>query len=77
MKQKESMPIIVKRFSACRGALAQLGERLVRNEEVGGSIPLCSTIFYCCSCTNQIIQNRTNQSILNAQQQLLKNRKRR
>ena len=25
------------------GALAQLGERLVRNEEVGGSIPLCST----------------------------------
>ena len=29
-----------------RGTLAQLGERLVRNEEVGGSIPLCSTIFY-------------------------------
>ena len=25
------------------GTLAQLGERLVRNEEVGGSIPLCST----------------------------------
>ena len=29
-------------FRRC-GALAQLGERLVRNEEVGGSIPLCST----------------------------------
>ena len=26
------------------GALAQLEERLVRNEEVDGSIPLCSTI---------------------------------
>ena len=26
-----------------RGALAQLGERLVRNQEVRGSIPLCST----------------------------------
>src|SRR5262245_29240064 len=28
-----------------RGDVAQLGERLVRNEEVGGSIPLISTIF--------------------------------
>ena len=28
----------------CRGALAQLGERKVRNLEVRGSIPLCSTI---------------------------------
>jgi hypothetical protein len=27
------------------GAVAQLGERLVRNEEVGGSIPLSSTFF--------------------------------
>ena len=27
-----------------RGDVAQLGERLVRNEEVGGSIPLISTI---------------------------------
>ena len=27
-----------------RGALAQLGERKVRNLEVRGSIPLCSTI---------------------------------
>ena len=26
-----------------RGDVAQLGERLVRNEEVGGSIPLIST----------------------------------
>lgn len=25
------------------GAVAQLGERFVRNEEAGGSIPLCST----------------------------------
>ena len=27
-----------------RGAVAQLGERLVRNEEVDGSIPFSSTI---------------------------------
>jgi hypothetical protein len=27
-----------------KGAIAQLGERLVRNEEVSGSIPLSSTI---------------------------------
>ena len=27
------------------GALAQLGERIVRNDEVVGSIPICSTIF--------------------------------
>ena len=27
------------------GAVAQLGERLVRNEEVVGSIPISSTIF--------------------------------
>jgi hypothetical protein len=29
-----------------RGAVAQLGERGVRNAEVGGSIPLCSTILF-------------------------------
>ena len=29
-----------------RGAVAQLGERLVRNEEASGSIPLSSTIFF-------------------------------
>ena len=28
---------------ALRGALAQLGERLDRTQEVSGSIPLCST----------------------------------
>ena len=28
------------------GAVAQLGERLVRNEEVGGSSPLSSTIQF-------------------------------
>jgi hypothetical protein len=28
------------------GAVAQLGERQVRNLEVVGSIPICSTIFY-------------------------------
>ena len=31
------------RFKTLRGALAQLVERLVRNEEVSGSSPLCST----------------------------------
>jgi hypothetical protein len=34
---------------ACWGAVAQLGERLVRNEEVSGSIPLSST-KECLSC---------------------------
>ena len=28
------------------GAVAQLGERRVRNAEVRGSIPLCSTIYF-------------------------------
>ncbi len=28
------------------GAVAQLGERLVRNEKVAGSIPVSSTITY-------------------------------
>jgi hypothetical protein len=31
-------------FPPC-GAIAQLGERLVRNEEVSGSIPLSSTNY--------------------------------
>ena len=30
-----------------RGDVAQLGEHLVRNEGVGGSSPLISTIFVC------------------------------
>lgn len=29
------------------GALAQLGERFAGSEEVSGSIPLGSTIFWC------------------------------
>ncbi len=29
-----------------RGAIAQLGERIVRNDEVVGSIPTSSTIFW-------------------------------
>jgi hypothetical protein len=33
------------RASRFGGAVAQLGERLVRNEEVSGSIPLGSTIL--------------------------------
>ena len=33
-------------MSQCFGALAQLGERQVRNLEVRGSIPLCSTISH-------------------------------
>jgi GTP:adenosylcobinamide-phosphate guanylyltransferase len=35
-----------RRFFASCGAVAQLGERRVRNAEVGGSIPLGSTIFF-------------------------------
>ena len=38
--------------STRRGAIAQLGERIVRNDEVVGSIPTSSTIFSitCESC---------------------------
>ncbi len=32
-----------KNFEACRGAVAQLGERLVCNQEATGSIPVSST----------------------------------
>ena len=32
------------RTAACAWAVAQLGERVVRNDEVSGSIPLSSTI---------------------------------
>lgn len=35
----------VKYKSTCFGELAQLGERVVRNHEVRGSIPLFSTTF--------------------------------
>ena len=35
---------IIRAVTSGRGAVAQLGERLVRNEEVSGSIPLSSTI---------------------------------
>jgi hypothetical protein len=31
---------------AARGRVAQLGERIVRNDEVAGSIPVTSTIFF-------------------------------
>src|SRR2546425_9754758 len=48
-----------------RGAIAQLGERIVRNDEVVGSIPTSSTMFsstyrpclgQCCSIVFQKIQ---------------------
>jgi hypothetical protein len=38
------------------GAVAQLGERLVRNEEVSGSIPLSSTKSF-----HSLLQRRGNQ----------------
>jgi hypothetical protein len=34
------------KFSNLHGAIAQLGERIVRNDEVVGSIPTSSTIKY-------------------------------
>ena len=34
------------RFRGVFGAIAQLVERVVRNDEVRGSIPLCSTSIY-------------------------------
>lgn len=37
---------MINRFPMKRGAVAQMGERLVRNEEVRGSIPLSSTTFH-------------------------------
>ena len=37
-------PIIVHISTRRNGAVAQLGERVVRNDEVSGSIPLSSTI---------------------------------
>ena len=45
------MAPIVGRFGSLRGgrdgAIAQLGERVVRNDEVGGSIPPGSTSLRC------------------------------
>lgn len=38
-------PHLIPRYNKCIGALAQLGERKVRNLEVRGSIPLCSTTY--------------------------------
>jgi hypothetical protein len=38
-------------FGGPLGAIAQLGERLVRNEEVGGSIPPGSTSLRRCAAT--------------------------
>jgi hypothetical protein len=38
------VPSTAKLYKVC-GAVAQLGERLVRNEEASGSIPLSSTNF--------------------------------
>jgi hypothetical protein len=36
---------IVYYYNECNGVLAQLGERLVRNEKVTGSSPVYSTIW--------------------------------
>ncbi len=41
----------MKEFFPCCGAVAQLGERIVRNDEATGSIPVSSTIFPCPSFT--------------------------
>ncbi len=40
----------------CNGAVAQLGERQNRTLEVGGSTPLCSTIYFIVQflCTSKI-----------------------
>ena len=39
-----SIPLISTKV--LRGAIAQMGERLVRNEQASGSIPLSSTKFW-------------------------------
>ena len=39
----EFLPTLAKMDESSRGAVAQLGERLVRNEEATGSIPVSST----------------------------------
>lgn len=41
-----------------RGAVAQLGERLVRNEEASGSIPLSSTILFNKISVLEVIRQR-------------------
>ena len=42
----EFLPTLAKMDESSRGAVAQLGERLVRNEEATGSIPVSSTNSY-------------------------------
>ena len=50
-------------YRAC-GSVAHLGERLVRNEEVAGSIPVGSTIFlFFCRRPNPLIQSWTKRRI--------------
>ena len=44
----KSLPWLIKlagSLQGSRGAIAQLGERIVRNDEVVGSIPTSSTMF--------------------------------
>ena len=46
-REERSHKAIVKfDYFLMRGDVAQLGERLLRMQEVRGSIPLISTIFY-------------------------------
>ena len=57
------LPIIRPRFGReipvlSRGAVAQLGERLVRNEKVRGSIPLSSTISPSLVASSAGVQSR-------------------
>src|SRR6185295_10457041 len=42
----------------CRGDVAQLGERLVRNEEVTGSIPVISTSFSSTAIDPRALESR-------------------
>ena len=49
-----------RRAPAQDGAVAQLGERLVRNEEVRGSIPLSSTTCPAVSAVNEIAFGRAD-----------------
>ena len=40
-----TLPGSLLKTTGSRGAVAQLIERVVRNDEVAGLIPVCSTIF--------------------------------
>src|SRR5262249_19323634 len=56
----ETADCSAKIISAARGRVAQLGERIVRNDEVAGSIPVSSTNVFSHLQTGILLMNQTN-----------------